>query len=74
MLLLRALVKRPALLVLDECFSGMSKEMVDKVKVYLDRGLDEKQAVVVISHFEEEVPESCCRLMRLDKGVVVEVV
>ncbi|ORY75617.1 P-loop containing nucleoside triphosphate hydrolase protein [Leucosporidium creatinivorum] len=73
-LLLRALVKRPPLLVLDECFSGMSKEMVDKVKRYLDEGLEESQSVVVISHFEEEVPESCVRLMRLEKGSVVEMV
>lgn len=62
------------MLVLDECFSGMSKEMVDQVKWYLDERLDAKQSVVVISHFEEEVPESCCRLMRLEKGEVVEMV
>lgn len=71
-LFLRALVKRPPLLVLDECFAGMNSEMVDAVKRFLDEELGKEQAVVVISHFEEEVPESVCRLLKLEGGMVVE--
>lgn len=71
-LLLRALVKRPKLLVLDEPFAGMDKVMVDRVKKYLDEGLGEEQAVILISHFDEELPESVDRGLKLEKGKVVE--
>lgn len=71
-LLLRALVKRPPLLVLDEPFSGMDKGTIEKVQRLLDEGLDEKQALVLITHFEEEQPKSVVRLLRLENGEVVE--
>lgn len=70
-LLLRALVKRPPLLVLDEPFSGMDKLTVDKAQRFLDK-LDSTQAVILITHFEEEVPRSVNRVLRLDEGAVVE--
>lgn len=71
-LLLRALVKRPPLLVLDEPFSGMDKLTVDKAQRFLDDKLDSTQAVILITHFEEEVPRSVNRVLRLDEGAVVE--
>ncbi|GAA5994845.1 uncharacterized protein JCM10292_004385 [Rhodotorula paludigena] len=71
-LLLRALVKRPPLLVLDEPFSGMDKGTIEKVHRLLDEGLDEKQALVLITHFEEEQPKSVVRLLRLENGEVIE--
>ena len=73
-LLLRALVKEPKLLVLDEPFSGMDGEMVARCKEYLEKGLRPEQAVVMISHFEEELPDGIGRVLRLDKGRVVDVV
>ncbi|GAA5864450.1 hypothetical protein JCM3774_005131 [Rhodotorula dairenensis] len=74
-LLLRALVKRPPLLVLDEPFSGMDLETVRTVHRFLNRrsgGLDPAQAVVLITHYEEEIPESIGRVLRLEDGAVVE--
>ncbi|GAA5926230.1 hypothetical protein JCM3775_000962 [Rhodotorula graminis] len=71
-LLLRALVKRPPLLVLDEPFSGMDKLTVDKATRFLDDKLDQTQAVILITHFEEEVPRSVNRVLRLEEGAVVE--
>ncbi|CEQ38961.1 SPOSA6832_00430 [Sporobolomyces salmonicolor] len=71
-LLLRALVKRPPLLVLDEPFSGMDSETIRRVKRYLDEELEERQSVVLISHFEEEVPESVGRRLELEEGRVKE--
>ncbi|KDE05440.1 hypothetical protein MVLG_04234 [Microbotryum lychnidis-dioicae p1A1 Lamole] len=70
-LLLRALVKRPKLLVLDEAFSGMNSETIGIVKRYIDQGLKKDQAVVFISHFEEELPRSVNRSLMLEKGRVV---
>jgi ABC-type molybdenum transport system ATPase subunit/photorepair protein PhrA len=60
--------------VLDEPFAGMDKEMVDIVKKFLDTKLRSEQAVILISHFEEEVPDSFTRLIKLDAGRVVEIV
>lgn len=53
---------------------GMNKELVDKVKYYLDHGLRKEQAVVLISHFEEELPDSVTRSIMLEHGKIVELV
>ncbi|GAA5904339.1 hypothetical protein JCM6882_003200 [Rhodosporidiobolus microsporus] len=71
-LLIRALVKRAPLLVLDEPFSGMDKLTIEKVRRFVDDKLQPHQAVILISHFEEEIPESCGRRLELEGGKVVE--
>jgi hypothetical protein len=65
-LLMRALVGRPPLVLLDEVWSGMDEAMIRAARRYLrgdaggegsgKAGVDERQAVVVITHWEEEVP------------------
>jgi ABC-type molybdenum transport system ATPase subunit/photorepair protein PhrA len=56
-LLMRALVGRPKLVLLDEVWSGMDEFMIAAARAYLrNGGVDEDQAVVVISHWEDEVP------------------
>lgn len=56
-LLMRALVSRPQLVLLDEVWSGMDENMVRAASRYLcEGGVGPDQAVVVISHWEEEVP------------------
>ncbi|KIJ90822.1 hypothetical protein K443DRAFT_686475 [Laccaria amethystina LaAM-08-1] len=57
-LLMRALVSRPPLVLLDEVWSGMDGGMISAVRRYLTEGggIGEGQAVVVITHWEEEVP------------------
>ena len=73
-LLMRALVGRAPLIVLDEPFAGMDSKMIAVAKKYLyppyphcavssdeeqqALGLDKKQAVVFVTHWEEEVPWS----------------
>jgi len=60
-LLMRALVSRPPLVLLDEVWSGMDESMVQAVWRYLADGaggLLPTQACVVISHWEDEVPWS----------------
>ncbi|TRM59938.1 P-loop containing nucleoside triphosphate hydrolase protein [Schizophyllum amplum] len=56
-LLMRALVGKAPLVLLDEVWSGMDQGMIDAARKYLRAGaLGPDQAVVVITHWEEEVP------------------
>ncbi|KAF9445873.1 P-loop containing nucleoside triphosphate hydrolase protein [Macrolepiota fuliginosa MF-IS2] len=55
-LLMRALVGRPPVVLLDEVWSGMNEEMVGAARKYLREGIGSDQAVVVITHWEDEVP------------------
>ncbi|THU88804.1 P-loop containing nucleoside triphosphate hydrolase protein, partial [Dendrothele bispora CBS 962.96] len=56
-LLMRALVGRAKLVLLDEVWSGMDESMVRVARKYLrSGGVGDEQAVVVITHWEEEVP------------------
>ena len=71
-LLMRALVGRPPLLLLDEVWSGMDDGMIRAARAYLRAdGVGEEQAVVVISHWEDEVPwgvEDGVKRFRLEGG------
>jgi len=73
-LLMRALVGRPRLVLLDEVWSGMDDSMVRAARAYLrdGSGVGDDQAVVVISHWEEEVPWNTgdgLRRISLEDGV-----
>ena len=63
-LFLRAVIKKPDIVVLDEAFSGMDEEVRNKCMRFLDHGmegtggLEERQALICISHIKEEVPPS----------------
>lgn len=78
-LLMRALVGRPLIVLLDEVWAGMDEGMVKAVWRYLADGGDgllRKQACVVISHWEDEVPWTRAdgvRRLLLKDGVAQEV-
>lgn len=73
-LLMRALVGAPPLVLLDEAWAGMDKAMVQAAHEYLQdggEGLTDEQACVVVSHWEEEVPwgpEDGVQRYKLDSG------
>ena len=72
-LLMRALVGRPPLVLLDEAWAGMDEGMVQAARAYLrdGGGLEDGQACIVVSHWEEEVPwgrEDGVRRYRLEDG------
>lgn len=67
-LLLRALAGSPKLIVLDEVFSGMDDQMVALSKRYLREELTLHQAVIFVSHWEDEVPWKGAELQRLHLG------
>lgn len=77
-LLMRALVSKPPLVLLDEAWAGMDEPMVLAARKYLREGggLDDGQACIVISHWEEEVPwtrEDGVRRFQLTDGFGEEV-
>ncbi|KAJ7648180.1 P-loop containing nucleoside triphosphate hydrolase protein [Mycena polygramma] len=56
-LLMRALMGRCALVLLDEVWSGMDARMVAAARAYLrGGGVGPEQAVVVVTHLADEVP------------------
>ncbi|KAH9935118.1 P-loop containing nucleoside triphosphate hydrolase protein [Epithele typhae] len=58
-LLMRALVSAPPIVLLDEPWAGMDRAMVDAAHEYLrdgGGGLSKHQACIVVSHWDEEVP------------------
>ena len=55
-LLMRAVVGKPPLVLLDEVWSGMDEGMVRAARRYLRDKVGKEQAVVVVTHWEDEVP------------------
>ena len=73
-LLMRALVGQPPMVLLDEVWAGMDEGMVEAARAFLRHqdGVTDDQAVVVISHWESEVPwtnEDGVKRFRLENGV-----
>ena len=71
-LLARALVKRPPLVILDEPFQGLDADRVEMCRAWLDRELDEDQTLLFVTHELAELPRTVTRTLRLDRGRVVE--
>jgi molybdate transport system ATP-binding protein len=67
-LLARALVKRPPLVILDEPFQGLDADRVETCRAYLDRELREDQTLLFVTHELAELPRSVTRTLRLEKG------
>lgn len=73
-LLARALVKRPPLVILDEPFQGLDRATADRLRDWLDRHLSPAQTLLFVSHHEEEIPRSVTRRLRLAGGRIAEMV
>ncbi|KAK6523561.1 hypothetical protein TWF281_001542 [Arthrobotrys megalospora] len=64
-LFMRAVVKKPDIVILDEAFSGMDEKLRDKCMQWLEEGLEEQQALIVVSHLDGEVPRVVDKWVRL---------
>ncbi len=69
-LLVRAVVKRPPLLILDEPFQGFDAALVERCRVWLDRELGADQTLLFVTHDLKELPQCVDRMMRLEAGCV----
>lgn len=72
-LLARALVKNPPLLILDEPCQGLDITAVEHFRAVVDAvcGTDER-TLIYVSHYPHEIPTCVDRYLRLQKGKVAE--
>lgn len=72
-LLLRALVKAPALLILDEPCQGMDAEQIEYFKSLLNHICTSRHITMVyVSHHKDEIPDCVQKVLVLEKGRVIE--
>ena len=70
-LLARALVKRPPLVILDEPFQGMDAAATAHCRDWLDRELGADQTLLFVTHEPSELPRCVSQTLRLARGRVV---
>jgi molybdate transport system ATP-binding protein len=71
-LLARALVKNPPLLILDEPCQGLDVESIEYFKSVVDAICDtSERTLIYVSHYPHEIPSCVTRYLKLEKGRVV---
>jgi molybdate transport system ATP-binding protein len=71
-LLARALVKNPPLLILDEPCQGLDTEAIDYFKSVVNAVCDSDQRTLIyVSHYPNEIPSCVTKYLKLEKGNVV---
>jgi molybdate transport system ATP-binding protein len=71
-LVVRSLVKRPELLILDEPFQGMDLPSASSIRDWLDGNLEPSQTLIFVTHRISEIPRIVTRTLRLDAGRCVD--
>ncbi len=69
-LLIRALVKEPPLLILDEPMQGLDDPSIARVRSWLEERLHPEQTLLFVSHYANEIPRTITHWLRLDNGRV----
>ena len=72
-LLIRALVKDPPLLILDEPFQALDAATAERARDWIDHRLAAERTVLFVTHNEAELPRTVTRRLRLSHGAVVEI-
>ncbi|MEZ6142786.1 MAG: ATP-binding cassette domain-containing protein [Zavarzinella sp.] len=72
LLILRALVKSPPLVIMDEPFQGLDATLIARCKSWLDNHLQPEQALLFVTHRAEEIPTCVKRTLHLDGGRIVK--
>jgi molybdate transport system ATP-binding protein len=71
-LLVRALVKNPPLLILDEPCQGLDDQNRERFKQAVDALCSNpNKSLIYVTHYADEIPTSVTKVLRLDQGKVV---
>jgi len=70
-LLIRAIVKQPRLLLLDEPCQGLAASTVMKVRNWLDTRLSPEQTLIYVTHDLDELPRCVNRFLHLKDGEAI---
>lgn len=71
-LLARALIKNPDLLIFDEPCQGMDDHQQNHFKRVVNTICDLSPVTLIyVTHYQQEIPDSVTKVLRLDKGSVV---
>ncbi|HTH81920.1 MAG TPA: ATP-binding cassette domain-containing protein [Mucilaginibacter sp.] len=72
-LLARALIKNPPLLIFDEPCQGMDTHQQQHFKKLVDTICSLSNVTLIyVSHYQHEIPESVTKVLKLEKGNVVQ--
>jgi molybdate transport system ATP-binding protein len=72
-LLARALIKNPDLLIFDEPCQGMDEHQQLNFKQIVNTICEISDVTLIyVTHYQHEIPDSVTKVLRLDKGKVVE--
>ncbi|MDY0219591.1 MAG: ATP-binding cassette domain-containing protein [Desulfobacterium sp.] len=71
-LLARALVKTPDILIMDELCAGLDRENRRQICNRIETlGHDKQRSMIYITHHDDEIPKSMDRLLELSRGKIV---
>ena len=74
-MLTRALVKSPPLLILDEPCQGLDKFQTQRFKAIVDTICDSSSTTLIyVSHYEHDVPSCISRYLVLEKGRIISLI
>lgn len=72
-LLARALVKNPTLLILDEPCQGLDQQQQERFKQLIESICAiSNTSLIYVTHYQHEIPSSINKVLKLEKGKVVE--
>jgi molybdate transport system ATP-binding protein len=71
-LLARAMIKGPALLILDEPCQGMDTRQIRHFKALIDAICQQTNITLIyVTHYAEHIPDSVNKVLKLASGMVV---
>lgn len=68
----QAIMENPDIIFLDEPFSGIEEEIVQKLKKYLLKQKKKGKLIIISSHIKEDLDDLCDQIFSFDLGKVKE--
>lgn len=60
----------PDLVIWDEPFQGLDDKLIDNVNRWLENHMHQDQTLIMVTHHEEEIPETVTKRFKLGSGGV----